>query len=138
MFETRFLNVGGIAQLARASALQAEGHRFDSDYLHIINPIRFFSWWDIFLYFIVTWHSFCSILVYTLMIEELNALEYSLRHGLYWTKLNHKLTICKHFVGSILHFNTYTHKKKMKIVSKILFFTLNLLFLIFYKINLFF
>ena len=34
MFETRFLNVGGIAQLARASALQAEGHRFDSDYLH--------------------------------------------------------------------------------------------------------
>ena len=37
MFETRFLNVGGIAQLARASALQAEGHRFDSDYLHQIN-----------------------------------------------------------------------------------------------------
>ena len=34
MFETRFLNFGGIAQLARASALQAEGHRFDSDYLH--------------------------------------------------------------------------------------------------------
>ena len=28
-----FLN-GGIAQLARASALQAEGRRFDSDYLH--------------------------------------------------------------------------------------------------------
>ena len=26
---------GGIAQLARASALQAEGRRFDSDYLHI-------------------------------------------------------------------------------------------------------
>ena len=25
---------GGIAQLARASALQAEGRRFDSDYLH--------------------------------------------------------------------------------------------------------
>ena len=27
-------NFGGIAQLARASALQAEGRRFDSDYLH--------------------------------------------------------------------------------------------------------
>ena len=26
--------IGGIAQLARASALQAEGRRFDSDYLH--------------------------------------------------------------------------------------------------------
>ena len=25
---------GGIAQLARASALQAEGRRFESDYLH--------------------------------------------------------------------------------------------------------
>jgi hypothetical protein len=25
---------GGLAQLARASALQAEGHRFDSDILH--------------------------------------------------------------------------------------------------------
>ena len=28
---------GGIAQLARASALQAEGRRFDSDYLHKIS-----------------------------------------------------------------------------------------------------
>ena len=28
---------GGIAQLARASALQAEGRRFDSDYLHILS-----------------------------------------------------------------------------------------------------
>ena len=26
--------VGGLAQLARASALQAEGHRFESDILH--------------------------------------------------------------------------------------------------------
>ena len=26
---------GGLAQLARASALHAEGHRFDSDILHI-------------------------------------------------------------------------------------------------------
>ena len=33
-----FLN-GGIAQLARASALQAEGRRFDSDYLHF-EPIQ--------------------------------------------------------------------------------------------------
>ena len=29
---------GGIAQLARASALQAEGRRFDSDYLHNYRP----------------------------------------------------------------------------------------------------
>ena len=29
---------GGIAQLARASALQAEGRRFDSDYLHDYRP----------------------------------------------------------------------------------------------------
>ena len=29
---------GGIAQLARASALQAEGRRFDSDYLHQAFP----------------------------------------------------------------------------------------------------
>ena len=28
------LKKGGIAQLARASALQAEGHRFESVYLH--------------------------------------------------------------------------------------------------------
>ena len=26
--------IGGLAQLARASALHAEGHRFDSDILH--------------------------------------------------------------------------------------------------------
>ena len=38
-----FLN-GGIAQLARASALQAEGRRFDSDYLHHlkIKHLRYF------------------------------------------------------------------------------------------------
>ncbi len=37
---------GGIAQLARASALQAEGRRFDSDYLHKKNDLhgRFFCW----------------------------------------------------------------------------------------------
>ena len=28
------INNGGLAQLARASALHAEGHRFDSDILH--------------------------------------------------------------------------------------------------------
>ena len=28
------LHYGGLAQLARASALHAEGHRFDSDILH--------------------------------------------------------------------------------------------------------
>ena len=28
---------GGLAQLARALALQAKGHRFDSDILHITN-----------------------------------------------------------------------------------------------------
>ncbi len=28
------LKYGGLAQLARASALHAEGHRFDSDILH--------------------------------------------------------------------------------------------------------
>ena len=36
---------GGIAQLARASALQAEGRRFDSDYLHkkeVIIPMASF------------------------------------------------------------------------------------------------
>ena len=27
--------IGGLAQLARALALQAKGHRFDSDILHI-------------------------------------------------------------------------------------------------------
>ena len=32
--DTRKKQKGGIAQLARASALQAEGRRFDSDYLH--------------------------------------------------------------------------------------------------------
>ena len=31
---------GGIAQLARASALQAEGRRFDSDYLHWLKFIE--------------------------------------------------------------------------------------------------
>ena len=30
-------NNGGLAQLARASALHAEGHRFDSDILHNCN-----------------------------------------------------------------------------------------------------
>ena len=34
------LKKGGIAQLARASALQAEGHRFESVYLHSF-PISF-------------------------------------------------------------------------------------------------
>ena len=34
--DTRKKQKGGIAQLARASALQAEGRRFDSDYLHKI------------------------------------------------------------------------------------------------------
>ena len=29
-------NNGGVAQLARASALHAEGHRFDSCHLHIV------------------------------------------------------------------------------------------------------
>jgi hypothetical protein len=29
------VDYGGLAQLARASALHAEGHRFDSDILHI-------------------------------------------------------------------------------------------------------
>ena len=32
--DTQKKQKGGIAQLARASALQAEGRRFDSDYLH--------------------------------------------------------------------------------------------------------
>ena len=32
-----FWQYGGIAQLARAPALQAGGHRFESDYLHQIN-----------------------------------------------------------------------------------------------------
>ena len=31
---TKF-SLGGLAQLARASALHAEGHRFDSDILHL-------------------------------------------------------------------------------------------------------
>ena len=30
---------GGLAQLARASALHAEGHRFDSDILHQLKPL---------------------------------------------------------------------------------------------------
>lgn len=30
----RFANCGGLAQLARALALQARGHRFESDILH--------------------------------------------------------------------------------------------------------
>ena len=34
MFES--FKCGGIAQLARASALHAEGRRFESDYLHHI------------------------------------------------------------------------------------------------------
>ncbi len=29
---------GGIAQLARALAWHARGHRFESDYLHFLNP----------------------------------------------------------------------------------------------------
>ena len=32
----KFQFLGGLAQLARASALQAEGHRFDSDILHFL------------------------------------------------------------------------------------------------------
>ena len=32
--DDRLSRSGGLAQLARASALQAEGHRFDSDILH--------------------------------------------------------------------------------------------------------
>ena len=32
--DDRLSRIGGLAQLARASALQAEGHRFDSDILH--------------------------------------------------------------------------------------------------------
>jgi len=32
---------GGLAQLARALALQARGHRFDSDILHTIEYLRF-------------------------------------------------------------------------------------------------
>jgi hypothetical protein len=31
---------GGLAQLARASALHAEGHRFDSDILHTIDNLQ--------------------------------------------------------------------------------------------------
>ena len=31
---SRLLLAGGLAQLARALALQAKGHRFDSDILH--------------------------------------------------------------------------------------------------------
>jgi hypothetical protein len=33
--------IGGLAQLARALALQAKGHRFDSDILHFIDVIQF-------------------------------------------------------------------------------------------------
>ena len=32
------LKKGGIAQLARALAWHARGHRFESDYLHLNNP----------------------------------------------------------------------------------------------------
>jgi hypothetical protein len=32
--------IGGIAQLARALAWHARGHRFESDYLHFKNPER--------------------------------------------------------------------------------------------------
>ena len=34
IFYTNEVKYGGIAQLARAPALQAGGHRFESDYLH--------------------------------------------------------------------------------------------------------
>ena len=34
VFRTFGLKFGGLAQLARALALQAKGHRFDSDILH--------------------------------------------------------------------------------------------------------
>ena len=34
MIKLQSINLGGIAQLARAPALQAGGRRFDSDYLH--------------------------------------------------------------------------------------------------------
>jgi hypothetical protein len=34
----KLLTAGGLAQLARALALQAKGHRFDSDILHLTNP----------------------------------------------------------------------------------------------------
>lgn len=34
MRERKEITLGGLAQLARASALHAEGHRFDSDILH--------------------------------------------------------------------------------------------------------
>ena len=36
----RLSNLGGLAQLARASALHAEGHRFDSDILHHKNRAK--------------------------------------------------------------------------------------------------
>ena len=37
-----FTQFGGIAQLARASALHAEGHRFESVYLH--KPVCRLQW----------------------------------------------------------------------------------------------
>ena len=37
------LRNGGLAQLARALAWHARGHRFDSDILHCIKPVRFIS-----------------------------------------------------------------------------------------------
>src|SRR5580698_8703838 len=40
--DDRLSRSGGLAQLARASALQAEGHRFDSDILHSQNARRAF------------------------------------------------------------------------------------------------
>ena len=39
-----------------------------------------------FIYTVHVWHDFCSIIKYMFMIEELNALEYSLRHALKCTK----------------------------------------------------
>jgi hypothetical protein len=33
---------GGLAQLARALALQAKGHRFDSDILHVRSSLKVF------------------------------------------------------------------------------------------------
>ena len=32
--------IGGLAQLARASALHAEGHRFESDILHFLTIFK--------------------------------------------------------------------------------------------------
>ena len=35
---------GGLAQLARAPALQAGGHRFESDILHLVSQLTINSW----------------------------------------------------------------------------------------------